>query len=241
LEIALSHNNMDFDSLSAQYALTKLHPACRMVLGYPLTGNVRSFLTFNRSYLPIVQIKYVDMSKVSRFFLVDCQHFERLDAAAQKLIVDSSPAGHAASRNGKLKLSRPLTLYDHHEIDPTGLMAQATSDSIVEKVGSATTILVDQIIKAGIAVSEFDATLLAIGIFEDTGCLTYSGTTAKDAQCVSFLIAKGADLSVVREYIRPKMEQEQVGLFERLLKNTEIIDVLRTPLCHRCDAGGQLH
>jgi tRNA nucleotidyltransferase (CCA-adding enzyme) len=225
LEIALSHNNMDFDSLSAQYALTKLHPACRMVLGYPLTGNVRSFIALNRSYLPIIQVKYIDLARVSRFFLVDCQHLDRLDSAAKKLVLDGSPSGQAAGRNGKLQLSRPLTLFDHHELDPTGIMGQATSDSIIEKVGAATTILVDQIIKAGIELSEFDATLLAIGIFEDTGCLTYAGTSAKDAQCVSFLIGKGADLSVVREYIRPKMEQEQVGLFERLLKNTEIIEV----------------
>jgi tRNA nucleotidyltransferase (CCA-adding enzyme) len=216
---------MDFDSLSAQYALTKLHPACRMVLGYPLTGNVRSFIALNRSYLPIVQVKYIDLAKVSRFFLVDCQHLERLGDAAKKLVLDGSPAGQAAARDGKVKLSRPLTLFDHHDIDPTGLMMQATADSIIEKVGAATTILVEQIIKAGIELSEFDATVLAIGIFEDTGCLTYSGTTAKDAQCVSFLIARGADLSVVREYIRPKMEQEQIDLFERLLKNTEILEL----------------
>jgi tRNA nucleotidyltransferase (CCA-adding enzyme) len=224
LEIALSHNNMDFDSLSAQYALTKLHPACRMVLGYPLTGNVRSFIALNRSYLPIVQVKYIDLAKVSRFFLVDCQHLERLDSAAQKLLVDSAPTGRSDA-GSKLKLSRPLTIFDHHDSDPTGLISHATSDSVIEKVGSATTILVDQIIKATIELSEFDATILAIGIFEDTGCLTYGGTTAKDAQCVSFLIAAGADLSVVREYIRPKMEQEQIALFERLLKNTEILDV----------------
>jgi len=216
---------MDFDSLSAQFALTKLHPACRMVLGYPLTGNVRNFLVLNRSYLPIVQVKYIDVAKVSRFFLVDCQHFDRLDDATKKLIVDDSPHGHAAFRNGQLKLSHPLTLFDHHELDPEGLIKHATGDSVVEKVGAATTILVDQIIKAGVELSEFDATLLAIGIFEDTGCLTYSGTTAKDAYCISFLISRGADLSVVREYIRPKMELEQVALFEKLLKNTEIINV----------------
>ncbi len=224
MEIALSHNNMDFDSLSAQYALTKLHPACRMVLGYPLTGNVRSFVALNRTFLPIVQIKYVDLARVSRFFLVDTQHLDRLDVAAQKLLLDGSNHGQGAA-SAKIKLSRPLTLFDHHDIDPTGLMCQATSDSVIEKVGAATTILVDQIIKAGIELSEFDATLLAIGIFEDTGCLTYGGTTAKDAQCVAFLLSKGADLSVVREYIRPKMEQEQLALFERLLSHTEILEV----------------
>ncbi|MBS1991692.1 MAG: CBS domain-containing protein [Cyanobacteria bacterium SZAS LIN-3] len=215
MEIALSHNNMDFDSLSAQYALTKLYPACRMVLGHPLTGNVRSFVALNRNYLPLVQVKYIDLAKVSRFYLVDCQNIERLDIAAQKLLKSESGKG----------LSRPLTIIDHHEVEPHGLLSLATPDSVVEKVGAATTILVEKIIKTGITLSEFDATVLAIGIFEDTGCLTYSATTAKDARCVAFLIEHGADLSVVREYIRPKMELEQVGLFERLLKNTEILEV----------------
>ena len=215
MEIALSHNNMDFDSLSAQYALTKLHPSCRMVLGYPLTGNVRSFVALNRNYLPILQVKYIDLAKVTRFFLVDCQHIERLDVAAQKLLV--SEGGGA--------LTRPLTIFDHHDIDAAGLLPRAASDSVVEKVGAATTLVVEQLIKAAVPISEFDATLMAIGIFEDTGCLTYSGTTARDAHCVSYLLECGADLGIVREYIRPKMELEQVGLFERLLKNTEVIDV----------------
>jgi len=215
LEIALSHNNMDFDSLSAQYALTKLHPSCRMVLGYPLTGNVRSFVALNRNYLPIVQVKYIDLAKVTRFFLVDTQHAERLDTAAQKLLFGDGVGG---------ALTRPLTIFDHHDVDATGLIGCAAPDSLVQPVGAATTLVVEQLIRAGTPISEFDATLMAIGIFEDTGCLTYSGTTARDAQCVAFLIAQGADLAIVREYIRPKMELEQVGLFERLLKNTEIIE-----------------
>lgn len=68
MELALSHSNMDFDSLSAQYALTKLYPSCLMVLGKQLTGNVKSFVTLNRNLLPIAQIKYVDLDKVTRFF-----------------------------------------------------------------------------------------------------------------------------------------------------------------------------
>ncbi len=208
MEIAFAHSNMDFDSLAAQFALTKLYPSCRMVLGYPLTGNVRSFLSLNRSYLPIVQVKYLDLTKVTRFFLVDCQHAERLGAGVQKLIS-----------------SRPLTIYDHHDFDAEGLIAVATKDSQIENVGAATTILVEKIKQQKIELSQFDATLLAIGIFEDTGCLTYAGTTPRDAECIAYLIQQGADLSVVREYIKPKMEQEQIELLEELLKGVELLHV----------------
>lgn len=244
MELVFAHNNMDFDSLSAQFALTKLYPGCKMVLGYPLTGNLRSFISLNRSYLPIVEVKYVDLSKVTRFFLVDCQHFDRLDSGVRKLMEDndqsasssqstskslSSSKSHSASQPQTpieaLKLCRPLTIFDHHERDKDSLMSLATEDSQVEVVGSATTILVEKIRKKKIALTQFDATLLAIGIFEDTGCLTYAGTTARDAECVAFLIQHGADLSVVREYIRPKIEQEQVALLEDLLRAAQVINV----------------
>ena len=244
MELVFAHNNMDFDSLSAQFALTKLYPSCKMVLGYPLTGNLRSFITLNRSYLPIVEVKYVDLSKVTRFFLVDCQHFDRLDSGVRKLMEEndqsvspsqSASKSHSAAQSQSasppqtpieaLKLCRPLTIFDHHERDKDSLMSLATEDSHVEVVGSATTILVEKIRKKKIALTQFDATLLAIGIFEDTGCLTYAGTTARDAECVAFLIQYGADLSVVREYIRPKIEQEQVNLLEELLRAAQVINV----------------
>lgn len=220
MEIALSHNNMDFDSLSAQYALTRLYPTCKMVLAYPLTGNVRSFMSLNRSNLPIIQPKYIDLSKVSRFFLVDCQHFTRLDDACRKLI-----APDYEGQGGQPRIIRPVTVFDHHAIDDTGLVPIATSDSLIERVGACTTLLVERIRRQKVELTSFDATVLAIGIFEDTGCLTYSGTTARDADAVSYLIGKGADLAVVREYIRPRMEPEQVQLFEVLLQRAMTMNV----------------
>lgn len=242
MELVFAHNNMDFDSLSAQFALTKLYPTCKMVLGYPLTGNLRSFISLNRGYLPIVEIKYVDLTKVTRFFLVDCQHFERLDSGVRKLMeettdsepeksklekskADKSKADKSKMGSNVIQLSRPLTIFDHHEKDKNSLISLATEDSQVEVVGAATTILVEKIRKKKIALSQFDATVLAIGIFEDTGCLTYAGTTSRDAECVAFLIQHGADLSVVREYIRPKIEQEQVALLEELLRAAQVVNV----------------
>lgn len=222
MELVFAHNNMDFDSLSAQFALTKLYPTCKMVLGYPLTGNLRSFISLNRGYLPIVEIKYVDLSKVTRFFLVDCQHFERLDSGVRKLMAETADS---KTDTDLIQLSRPLTIFDHHDKDKNSLINLATEDSKVEVVGAATTILVEQIRKKKIALSQFDATVLAIGIFEDTGCLTYAGTTSRDAECIAFLIQLGADLSVVREYIRPKIEQEQVALLEELLRAAQVVNV----------------
>ncbi|MBI1269074.1 CBS domain-containing protein [bacterium] len=211
MEIVITHNNMDFDALAAQFGVTKLYPAAKMVLGYPLVGNVRDFLALYRSSLPIAQSKYIDLDEVKRIYVVDCQHFERIDSNVQRFL------------KGKQKEIWPaITVFDHHDLDKKGLAVNATSDSVIKPVGSATTIVVERIMKESVSLTPFEATVLALGIYEDTGCLTHKGTSELDAQSVAFLLAKGADLEQVNNYIRPKLSIEQTELLENLLANSEI-------------------
>ncbi len=207
MEIVLAHNNMDFDALAAQYAVTKLVPNCRMMPGYPLVGNIREFLALYRDTLPISQLKYINLDLVNHFYIVDCQHAERMDETVRRLLADE-------------KHRRTYTIFDHHHMDPDGLGPGARADSIIRQVGSTTTLLVDQIRKRKIKLTAFDATLLTLGIYEDTGCLTYSGTTATDAECVAFLLKCGADLSRVNDFLNPKMSDEQTKLLEQLIGNS---------------------
>jgi tRNA nucleotidyltransferase (CCA-adding enzyme) len=203
---------MDFDSLAAAFAVTKVHPAAKIALGYPLYGNVKRFVALYRSSLPVVQIKYVDLTKVSRIYVVDCQHADRLDENARKLI---------SGRFGKVD----VVIYDHHEPDPGGLAPLAHPDSVIDLVGSTTTILVDKLEKSAVTLTPFEATLLATGIYEDTGSLIYGGTRAKDALAVAYLLKSGADLHIVAENIRPKLTDELAELFEKLLDNARRLDV----------------
>jgi tRNA nucleotidyltransferase (CCA-adding enzyme) len=212
MQIVVSHNNLDFDSLAAQLAVTKLHPTARMVPSFPVFGNVREYLTLYRSHLPIVQIKYIDLEQVSKLFIVDCQHADRLDVAVRKLIDQK----------------RPFAVFDHHDLDGNGLGPHADSDSIIESVGAATTLLVEKIMQRRIPLSPFEATLLLTGIYEDTGCLTYSGTTARDAACVTHLLKHKADLNVVNEYIRPKLNDEQIALLQEMIKAATILEIAGT-------------
>ncbi|HEY9716276.1 MAG TPA: CBS domain-containing protein [Trichormus sp.] len=212
MEIVLTHNNMDFDSLAAQFGVTKLYPSARMVLGFPLTGNVRDFLALYRSSLPISQIKYLDLSRVTKVFIVDCQHLERLDETAKSLF----------QRNGQ---RIPVTIFDHHALDAGGLGSHAEPDSIIQSVGAATTLVVDKIRQRNISLTPFEATLLAIGIYEDTGCLTYSGTTELDASCIAFLLKCGVDLAIVNDFIHPKLNEPQTQLLQDLIKSSLVLNL----------------
>src|SRR5262249_3284585 len=119
-------------------------------------------------------------------------------------------------------------IFDHHDLDPGGLGPHAQADSLIENVGAATTLLVEKICQKKIPLSPFEATLLLIGIYEATGCLTYAGTTSRDAACVTHLLKNKADLNVVNEHIRAKLTDEQIALLQDMIKAASIIEIAGT-------------
>lgn len=210
MEIVLAHTNTDFDSLASQLAVTKLHPGSRMVPGYPLAANVRGFLALYRDKLPIIDLQYVDLDKVKHVYIVDCQNVERLDEIGKKLINERGCS---------------FTVFDHHTADPSGLGPRAREDSIIQSIGACTSILVNQLKQQNVSLSSIEATLLLLGIYEDTGCLTYGGTNEIDALCVAYLLTQGADLNQVNDFMNPKMGHHQTDLFQALLANSKSVTI----------------
>jgi tRNA nucleotidyltransferase (CCA-adding enzyme) len=208
MEIVVAHNNTDFDSLASQFAVTKLYPGTRMAPSTSLTPNIREFLTLYRDSLPIVDLQYAETDKISHVYVVDCQQVDRLDDVPRRLI-STGAATH--------------TVFDHHSLDEKGLIAGAREDSEVSAIGSCTAMLVDKIIRKQMQLLPFEATLLLIGIYEDTGCMTYSGTTEMDAHAVAFLLSQGADLNQVNNFINPKLGEDQTELFQTLIANAETL------------------
>ncbi len=210
MEIVVAHNNSDFDSLASQFAVTKLFPGTKMAPSNMLSPNIREFLTLYRDSLPIVDLQYVDADKINHVFVVDCQNIERLDEVPRALI-SLKRATH--------------TVFDHHELDPHGLSSTARADSRIEAVGSCTAMLTGSLMEKSVQLQPFEATLLLIGIYEDTGCMTYSGTTELDARCVAHLLGQGADLNQVNNFINPKLGEEQTALFQSLIANAETVTI----------------
>jgi hypothetical protein len=46
-----------------------------------------------------------------------------------------------------------------------------------------------------------EATLLLLGIYEDTGSLTYSRTTSRDLRAAGFLLEQGANLGILNDFL----------------------------------------
>lgn len=221
MELVLAHRNMDFDCLACQLAVTKLYPAARIVPAHPLSQRLKSFLSLYRDQLPIVDLQYVNWTTVKHVYIVDCQKLDRLDDRARRHFLDYSRSGR-------------YTIFDHHQSDETSLLPCASKDSVVKETGAAASILVERLKEKKIGLSKFEATVIAAGIYEDTGCLTHRGSSEADALAIAYCLSQGADLERVNHIIRPKFDEWQVSLYERLISSFENIQLAGTRLtvCH---------
>ena len=198
VKLILTHDNADFDAVASLLAAHKLDPQALPVLPKRVNRNVEEFLTLYGSELPFVRRTELKRGgPVEHVTVVDTQSF-------------STARG--------MRPDTPVHFIDHH---PLARDLEPNQTFAGEPVGAATTLLVEQIHEQGIGLAPLEATLLLLGIYEDTGSLLYGTTTPRDARCAAWLLECGADLDVVRHFLAHRLTPEQRELYERLLERTE--------------------
>ncbi|HWP95803.1 MAG TPA: CBS domain-containing protein [Syntrophomonadaceae bacterium] len=201
MEIITSHNSLDFDGLASMVAAGKLYPAAVKVFSGTLSKNVKQFMALYKDSLAIHAPNQIDLTQVQRMIVVDTANANRL--------------GQLSELARRPDLERYI--YDHHPPSPDDLPGEQV---VIQQLGAATTILVEQIISRDIKISPFDATILALGIYEDTGSLLFTSTTARDVSVVAFLLGRGANLSVVANFIEQPFSSGQRQLLQELINSS---------------------
>ena len=202
MEIITTHTNTDFDALAAMVAAQKLYPNADLVFPGKLSRNVEEFLALHKDMLKIKPLKLVDLKKVKRLIIVDNHSPKRIGKMA-KLVEDPKVEVH---------------VYDHHPVNECFLNYQIT---IIETVGAATTLLVELIRDRNIPITRLEATIMALGIYDDTGCMVFTSTTPRDVEAVAYLLSKGANLSVIGEFLGRPLTDEQQVLLKKLLVTSQ--------------------
>lgn len=202
-EVILTHEHTDFDALASLFAAALLFPGARPVLPYQLNRNVQEFLALYRNQFPFVQAKELPRGAISRTILVDTR-------------TANFPKG--------VKSDTPGLVIDHHQIEE-GVPAHWQLWS--ELVGANTTLLVEKVQAQGSKLNPVQATLLALGIHEDTGSLTYGGATPRDAHALAWLMepAQGANQAVINQFLRHPLSPAQRALLEILVNSSEFLEV----------------
>ncbi|HMN04027.1 MAG TPA: DHHA1 domain-containing protein, partial [Geobacter anodireducens] len=201
MDVITTHMNADFDCLGAMVAARKLYPDALMVFSGSQEKSMRDLFLKTTGYeLPFTRLRDVDFPNITRLVLVDCQNTSRIGRFAE-----------VARRPGV-----EVHIYDHHpgssgDIRPSG--------GEIRGCGSSTTILAQKLMEQGIGVTPVEATLMMLGIYEDTGNLTFPSTTPDDYAAASWLLEQGANLNIVSDFVSQELNAEQVALLNDLLKS----------------------
>ena len=203
MNVITTHLESDFDGLASMMAAQRLYPNAILVVPGSCQPGVRTFL--ERYSLSITQASRINPSHISRLVLVDTQDPERLGVL------------QTALHNPEISLH----IFDHHPGGPQNPTALKADFKIIDSVGATITLLVEEIRNRGISLSPFEATVFAIGLYEETGSLVYPNTTPRDLQIAAYLVQTGADLNVVADYTKQHFTIPQIELLNALLQASQ--------------------
>ncbi|MFO0701841.1 MAG: hypothetical protein U0236_21715 [Nitrospira sp.] len=114
-------------------------------------------------------------------------------------------------------------VFDHH-IESDSVCAGRSKQSVIESVGATTTLLVEQLRRRHFPVTPFEATVMALGLCEETGSFTFSSTASRDFEAGAFLVEVGADLNMVTDILYTPLDPGHRRAAERF------IGTLRSPV-----------
>ncbi|MDL2286802.1 CBS domain-containing protein [Desulfococcaceae bacterium OttesenSCG-928-F15] len=207
MEIITCHKNADFDAVASIFAAALIYPSAIPVRPSEMSPNVRAFLSIHKDIFDAHQPRDIDLQEVTRLVVVDTPSWKRLDNQLQKL---------------KSKENLEVHLWDHH---PEGdLLAMETRR---EAVGATVTLFVRELRERKIRLTPMQATLFLLGLYEDTGRLTYTSTRSEDALAAAYLLENQADLNILGYFLRPGYGDRQKEVLLELLKqgNTQRFQV----------------
>lgn len=202
MDIILCHQTVDFDALGAAIALSRLKRA-KIVLTGGAHPTVKNFLALYRDEFDFIEMRSIHPEAIATIYIVDTQKSDRLGTAATWLT---------------LPTVQRIEVFDHH--------LDATSDIPVteihtEAVGAITTYIVELLQQQQITLTPFEATAIALGIYVDTGSLTFEQTTPRDAKAIAWLLEQSANVAIIAEYNEPGLNYQLQELLKDALNKLQ--------------------
>ncbi len=201
MHVILTHEQADFDALASLLGASLLYEGAIPILPRRMNRNVRAFLSLYGAELPFVDPRDLPAKRIVEITVVDTQSM--------------------VSLKGVTPETRVMVI-DHHPLRE-GLPPDWTI--LNNEIGATTTLLVESLHEHNGALSPVHATLMLLGIYEDTGSLTYSRTTSRDLRAAALLIDHGASLTIVNDFLNHPLSPAQQELYDRLRGSIEAINI----------------
>jgi len=199
VRLVTTHLGADFDALGAAVGATLLFPGSRIVFPGSQEVAVRRFLEQERVELPEVRLRELRRARIEEAVVVDCSSLRRLGEVGELLV----------------RAGCPVRVFDHH---PESADPIPGAEVVSAPVAATCTVVTQQLKAAGITPDAMTAALLLLGIYEDTGGLTYVDTTPADLSAAAELLVQGGRLDWVRRHVLRPLEPEQLQLLNQLVE-----------------------
>ena len=201
MNVILTHEQSDFDALAALFGAWLLDDSAVPILATRLNRNVRQFLNLYGFEFPFVELRDLAAGAINSVTLVDTQSLITLKGISQ----------HTKIR-----------VIDHHTLREN--LSPDWQHEIV-KTGACTTLFVERLQDHLHALTMIQATLLLLGIYEDTGSMTYASTTARDIRACASLVEVGGSLRIVADFLNPALSEGQKKLTDRLMVASQSYEI----------------
>ena len=200
LTVITTHLNADFDAMASLLAAQKLYPDAMVVFPGSQEKSLRNFFIESMIYLyNMVEMRDIDFSKVTTLVIVDTKQANRIGKLASLL---TNPG-------------IDVHIYDHHPSVPSDIKGHHV---IQHPTGANVTLLTEIIQEKRIDLTPDEATILSLGIYEDTGSLTFISTTDRDYDAAAFLLRKGANLNTIATLMDREISPDQVRLLNDMIQ-----------------------
>src|SRR4030043_1258783 len=201
MDVITTHINADFDSLASMLAAKKLYPNAVLVFPGSQEKSLRDFFIHSALYaFEVERVKNINLKEVEKLILVDTRQISRIGKFSEILA----------------KPGLEIHIYDHHPPSSDDIHG---SLEVISEVGATVTLLLDVLQQKGIEITPDEATVMLIGIYEDTGNLTFSSAKEEDFKAAGHLVRKGANINILSNVITKEPTAYQIFLLNDLIQS----------------------
>jgi tRNA nucleotidyltransferase (CCA-adding enzyme) len=217
ITIITTHTNADFDAIASMLAAQKLYTGSLVIFPGSQEKSLRNFFIDSMVYLfNMADLKKIEFSKIKKLVLVDTRHAGRIGKMSAVLERDDVE----------------IHIYDHHPPSASDIKGHY---EVYRQTGSTVAILTGILQEKDINITPDEATIMCLGIYEDTGSFTFPSTTEDDFKAAAFLLSRGANLNVISNLISREINPKQISLLNDMIQasmkhNINGIDVAITTI-----------
>lgn len=206
MELIIGHTNSDLDCFGSMVLARYLYPKAVLVRSRLIHPVAQKLYSLYRNHLNMSTFKELRGEKVDRIIIVDTRTRARI-----KEFFECFP-----------DFDGEIIIWDHHPGDTLGFENVQLHDA---EFGANTTLIGIELMKQGVMIEPDDATIALTGIYADTGNFTYENVTEEDFLVAAYLRGHGANVEMVKNFLRKLSQKHQVTLFHEILNRVDYREI----------------